>query len=254
MAVNARKTTLVQDDWFESWFDSDHYHRLYAGRDEREAAAFLDRLIDALPLRIGSSLLDLGCGAGRHANHLAGRGFEVTGIDLSARSIARARAASPGGVRFVRQDMRQPFGTATFDEILSLFTSFGYFDDPADNLTVLHHVAAALKRGGRLVLDYLNAPFAAARLVAEETVVRDGCTYRITRRADAAAIHKRILVEEPGTALPLVHEERVSRFGLDDLMFMLEVCGLHLEAVYGDYALEAFDVETSPRLILVARR
>jgi SAM-dependent methyltransferase len=61
-------TRQTQTEWFASWFDSLHYHRLYADRDDHEAAVLVDRLIARLHPTGDASILDLGCGAGRHAN------------------------------------------------------------------------------------------------------------------------------------------------------------------------------------------
>ena len=82
---------MLQSEWFVTWFDSSHYHRLYAHRDDAEAAGFIDALIGRLRPRDGSRVLDLGCGAGRHARHLARKGYDTTGIDLSASGIAAAK-------------------------------------------------------------------------------------------------------------------------------------------------------------------
>ncbi len=65
-----------------------------------------------------------------------------------------------------------------FDCVMSLFTSLGYFANPAENVTVLHNVATALTPGGTLVVDYLNVSHAERTLVAEERVEKG----RFTRR------------------------------------------------------------------------
>src|SRR5262249_31310442 len=127
----------------------------------------------------GSSILDLGCGSGRHSRYLASMGFDVTGLDLSAESINQARKAERSNLHFNRQDMRQPFGTGAFHYVFNLFTSFGYFEDPAENLTVIQNVARSLKPGGHLVLDYMNAIHIESRLTAEEVIERDGVIYRL---------------------------------------------------------------------------
>src|SRR4029453_6928755 len=101
-------------EWFSTWFDSPHYHRLYSNRDDTEAEGFTDALLAQLRPREGARMLDLGCGPGRHARHLAWRGSDVTGIDLSARSLAEARKASRRHLRFRRQDMRPPFRERAF--------------------------------------------------------------------------------------------------------------------------------------------
>ena len=89
-------------DWFESWFDSAHYHRLYAYRDNTEAAEFIDQLVSRLCPCQGTKALDLGCGAGRHSRELAARGFDVVGLDLSAHSIERAKFAENAKLHFRR--------------------------------------------------------------------------------------------------------------------------------------------------------
>src|SRR5262249_3836415 len=147
-SVLSTRQTCPEPEWFASWFDSDHYQRLYAHRDDREAQRFIDHLIQRGHLRAHGSVLDVGCGTGRHARYLASKGFDVTGLDLSAESLRVARRSEGRNLRFVRQDMRLPFRTSTVDHVLSLFTSLGYFEDPADNVSVIHNVAASLNQGG----------------------------------------------------------------------------------------------------------
>jgi SAM-dependent methyltransferase len=248
------RRTASGPDWFESWFDSPHYHRLYAHRDEREAAAFVERLVEFLDPGAGASVLDLGSGAGRHSVQLASRGFDVTGIDLSASSICRARQHAAPNLMFLRRDMRRPFGTKAFDLVFNLFTSFGYFEGQADNVKVVRNIARALKPGGTLVLDYLNVQYAESHRVADELIVRDGVVYHVTRWSDAGNLYKRIEVLDGQDVEPLVHVERVAKFGLDDFRAMFRLCGLRMERVFGDYGLNGFDPSTSPRLILVASR
>jgi SAM-dependent methyltransferase len=250
----ATQTTTEQREWFDSWFDSVHYQRLYAHRDEREAARLIDVLIDRLRPVNGSAILDLGCGSGRHARHLASRGFNVTGLDLSPASIEQAKRNEHDRLRFVRGDMRQPFGTGAFDHVFNLFTSFGYFEDPADHLLVIRNIAQSLRPGGKLVLDYLNVRHAESQLTPHETVERRDVRYRISRWAEAAHIRKRIVIEQAGSKEHIEHVERVAKLSLLDFRMMFALYGMTIEAVYGDYRLGAFALGTSPRLILVATK
>jgi SAM-dependent methyltransferase len=244
----------AKPEWFASWFDSAHYHRLYSHRDQAEARAFVDRLIDRLEPARGASMLDLGCGSGRHARCLAARGFRVTGLDLSAGSLARARSNRGPEVRYLEQDMRQPFGTNAFDFVFSLFTSFGYFGDPGDHSVVIGNIAAALTGGGRLVLDYLNARHVEQHLVASEQVSRGEVIYQLTRWSTAQAFFKRIEIHDGTLPAPLEYVERVATLTLGDFQRLFEERGLVIEQAYGDYQLAPFDAIESPRLILVAAR
>jgi malonyl-CoA O-methyltransferase len=70
----------------------------------------------------GLSLLDLGCGTGRHAIWLANAGATVTGIDFSEGMLEKARRKPGGGsVRFLAHDLHQPlpFADASFDRVVS---------------------------------------------------------------------------------------------------------------------------------------
>jgi SAM-dependent methyltransferase len=213
-------------EWFSSWFDSPHYHRLYGHRNYVEAAGFTDALVARLRPREDARMLDLGCGAGRHTRHLASKGYDVTGIDLSASSLAEARKAARPHLRFRRQDMRVPFGSRAFDYVFNFFTSFGYFEAAGDHETVARNMATALKNDGRLVLDYLNVRYADAHLTPHEEKTIDGVTYRITRSVRDGFFVKRIVVDDGRAESRSEHVERVARFTLGDFDRLLGANGL----------------------------
>jgi SAM-dependent methyltransferase len=239
-------------EWFASWFDSVHYHKLYAHRDDAEAARFLDALTTRLRPGSGARALDLGCGAGRHSRYLASKGLRVTGVDLAVSSIQEARKSEYANLRFFRHDMRVPFRRQAFDYVFNFFTSFGYFADTSEHRAVVRNMALALRHRGRLVLDYLNVRHAEASLVPDEVREIDGVGYRLTRWTDARHFFKRIAIE--GAGAPLTYVERVARFALEDFERMFAPHGLVIESLHGDYSLNSYNARTSPRMILVARK
>src|SRR5688500_2509825 len=117
-----------EQEWFSTWFDSPYYHILYNNRDEQEAEQFMDKLLAYLHPKPHEKVLDLACGKGRHSVYLNQKGFDVTGIDLSEQSIAYARQFENERLHFAVHDMREVYQPETFDFILNLFTSFGYFE------------------------------------------------------------------------------------------------------------------------------
>jgi SAM-dependent methyltransferase len=129
---------------------------------------FLER---QLPLARYPRLLDVCCGPGRHANPLAARGYQVTGIDLSAPMLERARAEAPPTAHFLELDMREIDSLdERFDAALILWQSFGNFDANT-NAAILAQIARRLELHGRLVLDIYHREFFPQRLAPRERTV-----------------------------------------------------------------------------------
>jgi SAM-dependent methyltransferase len=147
----------------KEWFDDDSFWReLSPFMFTKERLAAADGHVEhalALARPQGRKALDLACGPGRCAIALARRGFTVTGVDRTKLLLDRARArARRAGVpvEWVRADMRDFVREQAFDLALSMFTSFGYFDDKEEDLTVLRHVLASLKPGGVFVMELVG--------------------------------------------------------------------------------------------------
>ncbi|MGB0515188.1 MAG: class I SAM-dependent methyltransferase, partial [Wenzhouxiangellaceae bacterium] len=123
-----------------------------------EAEQQVRKLLRRLELEQGQ-VLDLGAGPGRHALPLARAGLEVTAVDSSATLLneLRRRAAEQNlEVETVHDDMRSFQRVETFDAVLVMWTTFGYFEDEGDHDRALQHIRASLAAGGRLVLDLLG--------------------------------------------------------------------------------------------------
>ncbi len=241
-------------DWFREWFDSPYYHKLYFERNEKEATAFIDRLITLLQPPPGSRMLDIACGRGRHARILANRGYDTTGIDLSPASIAYAQQFSNDHLDFYVHDMRHILCTNCFEYAFNFFTSFGYFQTQREHDNAIRMVNLALKNEGIFVLDYLNTRYAEDRLVHQSEKIIDGITYSLTKWSDKTHFYKKIRIEDEHGNAPLEFIEKVAKFSLDDFDKMLTRGGMQIRQVYGTYELEPYDERQSPRLLIIAKR
>lgn len=240
--------------WFKKWFDSSFYHQLYANRDEKEAANFIDRLLSELQPSPNSRMLDLGCGMGRHSKFLASKGFSVTGLDLASSSIRSAKKFETSSLQFYQHDMRLPFGKNYFDFVFNFFTSFGYFGSEAENHNVIRNISNALKRGGMIMMDYLNVSYSEERMVSKEEREIDGIDYHISRWMDDKHFYKKIVIDAIQAEGPFEYTEQVAKLYKHDFDYMFDCHGLRLQKVYGDYWLNEYDANASPRLILVAEK
>nr|NGX43184.1 hypothetical protein [Chlamydiota bacterium] len=145
--------------WYKKWFNED-YLKLYSYRSAEEAEQQVNFVIHALKLKGDEKILDLGCGKGRHSLELAKKGYKVLGIDISEYLIDEAKKClkmvPSKHLRFQIGDMYHLEHLGTFDVVLNMFTSFGYFDDDKDNAKVFQIVRDHLQSGGKFFLDYLH--------------------------------------------------------------------------------------------------
>ena len=147
-----------------AWHEDDELWRtltpfLFDEEKRGQASTEVEGVLNLLGVAPGAKLLDLCCGPGRHAVELARRGFAVTGVDRTASylDLARGRAAQAGlDIEFVQDDMRRFRRAESFDGAINLYTSFGYFEDPAENFQVLLNLHASLKPGARLVMELMG--------------------------------------------------------------------------------------------------
>ena len=147
----------------KEWFDDDSFWReLYPFMfPEERIAAAEEQIAKALALTkpAGKSVLDLCCGPGRCAIALAKRGFLVTGVDRTKYLLDKARANASAAhvkIEWVQKDMRDFVRPDSFALALSMFTSFGYFDDKREDMIVLGNMVTSLQRGGACLIEVLG--------------------------------------------------------------------------------------------------
>ena len=252
MSENNNKQSTINNqltsNWFESWFDTKYYHILYKERNDEEAQLLMDNLTHYLNLPEDAKILDLACGKGRHAIYLNSLGFDVTGADLSENSIAEASKFSNEKLHFKVHDMRETCDEK-YDAIFNLFTSFGYFEDDADNYKTIKAIHNSLTETGFAVIDFMNADYVIDNLVAEEVKSVDGIDFHIKRYYKDGHIFKEISFEDDGKQFHFT--ERVQALRLADFEQIMEDAGIFLLDIFGDYKLRKFYKNQSERLIMI---
>lgn len=238
-------------EWFEEWFDTPFYHILYKHRDDKEAQEFIDALDKQLEFSSKERILDLACGKGRHSVYLNSKGYRVLGIDLSENNIRFANKFANERLKFFEHDMREVFRPDSFEVVLNLFTSFGYFKNDDENQLAIIAAAKNLRSGGLLVLDYMNSEKAINEL-HDYTKTEEGIVFNITKTLTDGFIFKHIKFEIDNTSYHFT--EKVKALTLADFTTFFKAAQLSILHTWGDYQLSSFDSKTSNRLILVAEK
>lgn len=239
-------------DWFKVWFDSPYYHLLYQHRNEQEAERFISNLLAYLKPQWNSRILDLACGAGRHSMYLANKGYDVTGVDLSTRSIRQARIAEMDNLHFYQHDIRHYFRINYFDYIFNFFTSFGYFENEGDNVKTLRAANWGLKENGIIVIDFFNIHTVLQKLVPEETKQAGNVIFNIRKSVFNDRIIKEIEIVDG--EMRKTFTEAVQALELEDFEGYFAKTGFTLVETFGDYDLNPYHRDQSDRLIMIARK
>jgi SAM-dependent methyltransferase len=128
-------------EWYEQWI--------------REMPPLIAAQADLLPAVTGDRVLDIGCGQGRMSRYLAGLGANVTGVDVSAAMLEKARAASPASISYIHADVTghpswwdgRPFDGCTCEMALM---------DIDDLAGALSTVTTVLRPGGWFVASIVH--------------------------------------------------------------------------------------------------
>tara|TARA_B100001287_G_scaffold226189_1_gene195894 strand:- start:22298 stop:23032 length:735 start_codon:yes stop_codon:yes gene_type:complete len=239
------------NDWFESWFNSDYYHLLYKNRSQNEANLFIENLIQSFSLSKKNKILDLGCGKGRHAYKMSQYFEHVDGLDLSEKNIEKAKKFVAPNLKFQIGDMRNFNLSNRYNYIFNLFTSFGYFKNINQNIDVLKCCHSHLYKNGFLLIDYLNSEQISNQSMKEEIKKINGIIFKTKKTIENNFVIKNISIFDK--AKEHNYCEKVQLFDKEQFKEMLKESGFNLMSYFGNYQLNEFN-KNSERLIMWAKK
>lgn len=239
-------------NWYENWFGNE-YLTVYAHRDEDEARQLVQLILTYINLDKNAKIIDLCCGQGRHAFLFAQEGFEVYGFDLSRTllQVAKYKTDQSNNTFFIQADMRYLPAMHSFDLLLNLFTSFGYFETDIENKTVFQQFHQALKTGGYFVFDYFHTPYILANLERYKSEQIGDLTVEQERFIEGSRVQKIIRLNRQGKQSTFY--ESVKMYKPDQIIKMMEETSLSVRYIFGDYKGSPLS-EDSERIIIIGQK
>ena len=222
-------------------------------QDRREVA----RLLELLELPSGARVLDCPCGQGRHAHLLAEAGFDVDGLDYSEPLLAVAKKRGTAKrLRYTQGDMRKlpARWTGKFDVVVNLFTSFGFFDSPQDDLMVLEEFARVLKPGGQLVWHGGSRDGVMARFLSRDWwSTEDGTLFGQERRFDPLSGFLDITSTWRGPKGDGERSHRIRLYSASELASRMRDVGLVVEQAFDAWQDKPLTRKSSEMLLLARK-
>lgn len=245
------KTWYEEDAFWETW-------EAFMFSQERweNAPEEVTHLISLLKISPGAKVLDLCCGPGRHLLEFARRGFSVVGVDRTKIYLEKARKQAQAEgleVEFVQKDMRHFRRAKSFDAVLNLFTSFGFFEDEKDDQLVIKNVASSLRDGGSFVIDIIGKEILARIFRERDWHETDGGIMLEERKVkkDWSWMENRWILIKDGK----IKESCLSLrpYSASELIALLKANGFDSVQVFGNLAGDPYD-HNAKRLVAVARK
>lgn len=241
-----------RDDWWESTARA-----MFSARSWEIAPQQVEQALALAGFEPPVHVLDMPCGVGRHALEFARLGCTVTGVDRTEAYLQQAeeRAEKLGlKVEFIQADMREFKRPEAFDVAVNLFTSFGYFEDPDEDVQVLRNFCESLRDGGALIMDMSGKEVLARQFTPRDWLELDDGTLFLEEREidqDWSWLHNRWILIKDGRREEFPLDLRL--YGASDLRPVLEAAGFSSVRFYGDLGGSPYDHEAR-RLVAVARK
>jgi len=243
----------------KTWYEQDGFWKailplLFNSERMQSAGQEVEQIVSLLKLQPGVSICDLCCGVGRHSLELGRLGYCVTGVDRTGLYIeeAKKKANKQGlNIRFLQDDMRSFCEPNSFDAVINVFTSFGFFEEAADDKRVLENVYESLKEGGKFVIDIVGKEVLARIFQEKRWFEEDGVIVLEESKLseDWSSVESRWIKIKDGERDEFRFSLRL--YSAARLSELLKSCGFGKVGIYGDLSGSPYN-QTAKRLVVVA--
>ena len=242
-------------DWFKDWFASEDYLNVYSHRNKDDARSLLRLILKNISIPQDAAILDSACGMGRHSELLSKLGYNLTAFDLSKTLLQIAQKNKElhnSSVNYICSDIRNIPLKKSFDVVLNLFTSFGYFKTNEENFAIVDFANKRVSNGGYFILDYLNPKYVEQNLINKSRQKIDKKIVVEERKIENGRVEKEIIISDD--KFRHRYFESVQLYSFQELLFVFQDFGFHSIKEYGNYKGELYDENSSERMIIIFQK
>jgi SAM-dependent methyltransferase len=245
----------------DAWHSQDAFWELFEPvlfNQQRQSSTQeeVEKIVNLLQIDGQAKILDLCCGKGRHSLELSRRGFDVVGVDRTKAYIEKARLEAEKrslDVTFVVGDMREYCVPNSFDIVMNLFGSFGYFEDPQDDRQVVANMYTSLRVGGQFLIETAGKEILARNFQARDWSEEGELLLLSEKKVSQNWGH----IETRWIAIRgterIEHRVAVRSYSAVELASLFSYCGFPKVLVYGSLGGTEYN-QTAQRLVVVGRK
>jgi SAM-dependent methyltransferase len=244
-----------------------YYDLLYRDKDYPAEARYVQSLLRRHGVGDGT-ILELGCGTGKHAEQLGRLGFSIQGLDLSPSMVERARQRIPADLasrlQFDVGDARSTRLNRKFDAAISLFHVASYQTRNEDLAGMFATAATHLKTGGIFVFDFWYGPGVLTDPPVERVKRLEDGVIQVTRTAkprlrpneNIVHVHYEVLVKQNRNGMVADIEETHSMryLFLPEVRLMLQSAGMELLQAQRWMSEEELDCSSWQAVVIAQRK
>jgi len=241
------------------WHDNDNFWSDMAPKMFNKirwdvASEEVENIISLLEIKETDKILDLGCGPGRHSLEFARRGFNITGVDRTKAYLDNLKNKAKSEnlkVKLIENDMRKFKKPLSYDIVLNLFTTFGYFENENENILVLKNIHSTLKKNGKFLIDIIGKEILSRIFRERDWYEEDGILYLEERKMDDkwSRIHNRWIKIEGNNRKEYQLSHKI--YSGIELSIMLKDVGFSDIKLFGNLYGDPYN-HTAERLVVLA--
>ncbi len=245
----------------KAWHEDDRFWKemsvkLFSESQWQSAPQEVEQISFLLNLKKNQHILDLCCGPGRHSLAFARGGYRVTAVDRTVSYLEMAKKEADKenlNINFINDDMRRFTQKAAFDAVVMMYTSFGYFEDAAENRKVLDNVYQSLKKGGRLLIDLMGKEIIARVFRERDWYEKENIIYLEERQISKnwSWIDNRWIVFDGTKRFEYVLSHWI--YSAFEIESTLKATGFRTVQIYGNLNGASYD-QNAKRLVAVAHK